>query len=419
MSCLTRYGLVFVLVAAFLIATGGAVHSAPHLAPNLAAAVAVSPAVAVPNQQIFLSGSGFTPATVAGGNGPAGVHQITGLGSSGIIVSGSLLTAPHVNYPVDLDSNGNWGVSVVVPVNEHTLSGGFQQIKIIDDNGVEAIGSYTLPTRTFSLNPSTSPRNSVLTVIGTGFPASNGLGTGETPILIEYAGNAIGHFSADANGNLSAIVTVPVNAAIPSTNVVKATISGSGQTNSVTHGIPGAMITLSPDSGPAGSVAAISGTGFPGFVPVSAINADGVSVMPLPGPNTNSLGEFSSTIIIPDFPVGSRAILTTAGGVSVVSSFKVTDASAMSFTTALTTNPGVSIALEDVTNGDNLLRVWSFNNATKEWFFFDPRPAFTTANTLTEMVSDQPYWIIVVGNQTAILNGKPRSLYAGWNLVPW
>ena len=79
--------------------------------------------------------------------------------------------------------------------------------------------------------------------------------------------------------------------------------------------------------------------------------------------------------------------------------------------------PGV--ALDTLTNSDNLLRVWNFNNATKEWFFYDPRPAFAAANTLTEMVSGQPYWIMVVRAQSALLNGNSRSFYEGWNLVPW
>ena len=80
---------------------------------------------------------------------------------------------------------------------------------------------------------------------------------------------------------------------------------------------------------------------------------------------------------------------------------------------------GASLALAPLTSADNLLRVWNFSNATKEWFFYDPRPAFSAANTLTEMVPGQPYWIMVVGNQSTILNGNSRSLYAGWNLIPW
>ncbi len=331
-----------------------------------------------------------------------------------------MLTAPHVTYPINFDSNGNWAISVVVPVNSTSLLGVTQEIRIIDDAGVIAVASYTLPVRTLSVTPSTSRRNSAVTVTGTGFPAINDLGTTSTAISIDYSGTSIGTFTADATGNLSAVITVPMSASIPSTNSIKTTIVGHSRTDSATHVVPGAAITVSPDTGPAGTVATIFGTDFPGFVPVSAINADAVSVMPLPGPNTNSLGEFSATVTIPDFPAGSRTILTTAGGISVVTGFVVTDGPA---TPSLSSTPaassGPALALDSLTSSDNLLRVWNFNNATKGWTFYDPRPAFAAANTLTEMVSGRPYWVMVVRNQSALLNSNSRSLYAGWNLIPW
>lgn len=419
-SWFVRLGLFLVILAALVIATGGAAQSSPGDSPNLAAAVTVSPTTAVPNQQISLFGTGFTPSTTSGGQGPAGGHQITGIGISGITVSGTLLTAPHVSYPIDFDSNGNWAISVVVPVSATSLLGGVQEIRVIDDAGLLAIVSYTLPQRTLTVSPTSSRRNSSVTVTGTGYPATNEFGTASNTVSLDYGSISLGNFTPDANGDLNAVIIVPQTASSPSTNSVKTTLLGTGRTNSASHAIPGPTVTVTPDSGPPGTVATISGTDFPGFVPVSAINAGAISIMPLPGPNTNSLGEFSSTVVIPDFPAGSRTILTTAGGVSVVTGFVVTDGP-VSAAAATTLGPssGASLALAPLTSADNLLRVWNFSNATKEWFFYDPRPAFSAANTLTEMVPGQPYWIMVVGNQSTILNGNSRSLYAGWNLIPW
>ena len=68
---------------------------------------------------------------------------------------------------------------------------------------------------------------------------------------------------------------------------------------------------------------------------------------------------------------------------------------------------------------DNLVRVWAFNNATQEWTFYDPRPAFTHINTVTGLVTGQPYWIIVRMNQTVTLDSKERTLFAGWNIIVW
>ena len=155
-SWFLRCGLISVFLAALMMATGGPVLSSPVGAPNLVAVVTVTPTTAVPNQQISLFGTGFTPTTTSGGNGPGGAHQITGAGISGVTVSGFLLAAPNVNYPINIDSNGNWSVSVVVPVNATSLLGGTQEIRVIDDNGVVAVSSYTFPLRTFSVSPSTN-----------------------------------------------------------------------------------------------------------------------------------------------------------------------------------------------------------------------------------------------------------------------
>jgi hypothetical protein len=75
--------------------------------------------------------------------------------------------------------------------------------------------------------------------------------------------------------------------------------------------------------------------------------------------------------------------------------------------------------LEPLLVSDNLLRVWNFDNATKVWTFFDPRPAFAAANTITEMRTGQIFWINVVFEGAVILNGRTRALNSGWNLVSW
>ena len=67
----------------------------------------------------------------------------------------------------------------------------------------------------------------------------------------------------------------------------------------------------------------------------------------------------------------------------------------------------------------NLVRVWHFDNTTKEWTFYDPRPVFAASNTLKELVPGEAYTIRVINDQTATLNRKVQRLYAGWNLIGW
>ena len=43
--------------------------------------------------------------------------------------------------------------------------------------------------------------------------------------------------------------------------------------------------------------------------------------------------------------------------------------------------------------GEKLVRVFRFNNATKTWEFYDPRPEFAEANTISQMFGGNVYWL--------------------------
>jgi hypothetical protein len=75
------------------------------------------------------------------------------------------------------------------------------------------------------------------------------------------------------------------------------------------------------------------------------------------------------------------------------------------------------VALEPL--GENLVRLWHFDNTTKEWSFYDPSPAFATVNVITEIVPMQAYWVRIEQDQVVVLNGRERFLFAGWNLIGW
>ena len=83
--------------------------------------------------------------------------------------------------------------------------------------------------------------------------------------------------------------------------------------------------------------------------------------------------------------------------------------------------PGVEPAagLTSLLNADNLVRVWHFDNSTKAWTFFDPRPAFSAANTIVRLTMGEVYWINVFSDQTVTLNRRQKVLSAGWNLISW
>ena len=55
--------------------------------------------------------------------------------------------------------------------------------------------------------------------------------------------------------------------------------------------------------------------------------------------------------------------------------------------------------------------MWYFDNKTKQWSFYDPRPVFQEANTFTDIREKDVYWVKV--NRDVL---SPQ-LQEGWNLV--
>ena len=73
--------------------------------------------------------------------------------------------------------------------------------------------------------------------------------------------------------------------------------------------------------------------------------------------------------------------------------------------------------------GNNLVRVFHFNNANKTWSFYDPRPEFADLNTLSALAAGDPYWVLVRREQNATLNFKRQTLACQggdcWNILVW
>ncbi len=67
----------------------------------------------------------------------------------------------------------------------------------------------------------------------------------------------------------------------------------------------------------------------------------------------------------------------------------------------------------------NLVRVWTFDNASKEWAYYDPRPIFASTNAVAKLSRGQIYWIKVNIPASVNLNGTRRTLFEGWNLIAW
>jgi len=359
------------------------------------APLTLTPSTAVPDQKITISGSGFT----VGGSATVAEDAI----STGAQTDGD------AHAEVTIDNSGNLVTTYEVPSTSTLTTAGSYTVLVVDSSGRTGSATLTIPSRTLALDPESSRRGSSVSFSGAGYPAS-------ATVSIAYAGTTVATVNATSVGDVSGSFTVPTSAAIPSTNAVLASSTTEGSasaTKSVNHKVPGASISVDPSSGTSGSTAIITGTGFPGYTSMSVLTLGGVSALPVPNPSSDGDGNFTATFLIPQLSVGSKALIGTIGsgtsGVTANTSFTLL---ATAVTPTVTTQDTTVVFADEIAS-DNLVRVWLFSNTTKEWTFFDPRPAFAAANDMTSSSSGDIVWV----NLTADTTFQGTDLTAGWSVI--
>lgn len=400
------------------------------------AVLTLTPTTVVPNQSITVIGRGYSNTATINADNDASSLTISG-SILGLKAAGAVRTNKfNDNASVTTDNGGNWSANLIIPINSVTTTPGTHTLKIEDNAGREGVVDLVVNARTITLDPVASRVGSIVTVIGTGFPADNtATGSDAVPsVAINYTvlgvARTVATFTPDAAGNLSGTFKVPLDAGIPSTNSVRAEYTcptGTGcttVTTAVTHEIPRAILTLDPIEGPPGTSVSVSGVGFRGFSTVSALNIGSIDVRPAPVPSTGEIGTFTTSFIVPELNTGAQSVVSTVSNTTASSSFIVTAAAVVPTPAPLLgpTAPAAAFA-ELIANNDNLLRVWHFDPATQDvgpdfgWFLYDPRPVFALANTVTEIAGGKFYWVNVREAQTALVCGATRTLFAGWNPV--
>jgi hypothetical protein len=218
----------------------------------------------------------------------------------------------------------------------------------------------------------------------------------------------LGSATADSYGDFTKVVTIPNTPSIPSTNTITGAISSGGSKTS-THKIPASAIEVDVAEQSTGETITITGSGFPAYAAVATMTIGGLDVRPTPAPSTDVDGGFSSSVMVPGLTEGNHTVKVTASSVTGSISLKVisTTAAVIAVSTATADVFADSIA------ADNLVRVWRFDNASQEWSFYDPRPAFASANTMDDTASGDIVWV----NVTAEESFQDGTLFPGWNLI--
>jgi hypothetical protein len=386
-----------------------------------------TPASAVPGQQITIRGVGFTRrATIA--RITIGVQDIVAYdltspdGSGGRdytrldtidIVSGTV-TAIKVN------NNGEWTGSIKIP--ESVVDTGAVQIAVTEGLG-ERLGnnrtgaaSITIPNEQLTFEPPSGRPGSTVTIGGSGFTASS-------TVLIYYDGKIVDSANAGSDGSFSKEIVVPIDTDVGRDNVpVRAETSipdrfrdiWAPKIGEASHTVPAGILSVTPEGGPPGTVIYVSGKAFKAFTPYS-LTIGGLNVLTTEHVNTDGDGNFSESVVVPPLREGIHALVAQRQDLGLVGQvtaetfpFRVGDIGPATLPSEL--------VFEDLVDADNLIVVWSFDNATKEWAFYDPRPEVASAVDLTEITTGDNVWIQVTANQE-FQRSTPSSLTAGWNLV--
>ena len=368
--------------------------------------IQATPSSVVPNQKVNLVGTGFT----------AG-ETIDTIAIGGQNISSSRING---NKDVDVDNGGNWSASVDLPLDSSTTAEGSQTVRVTDTAQRSGTFELNFPARSVTITPETSRVGTLAVVRGENFPSKNDDGSSFNVVITYTADNnseTTVTATPDASGRFEAELRIPTGAGIPSTNTVKVTFEDDNDVSvvtTVTHSVPEGAISLSADSGPAGTQVSISGQGFKAYVPVQEVNVGSIEVTPSPAPSTDAQGALEFDITIPGLDNGIQTIEVQVSGTTASVGFTVTPSGISA--------GDITPSAEAVANlGDAFVRSFHFNNDNKAWTFYDP--AAGDASTQANFIAGETYWVLVSATTEAILNGDTRNMtcVSGncWNQIVW
>ena len=101
---------------------------------------------------------------------------------------------------------------------------------------------------------------------------------------------------------------------------------------------------------------------------------------------TDGTGSFNAEVRVPGLSLGNKNLKVTVNNVPVVEFLEIVAA-------PVVTTMASGDVFADLVASNNLTVVWHFDNATKAWSFYDPRPAVAPAVDLNEVTSGDNVWI--------------------------
>jgi hypothetical protein len=188
------------------------------------------------------------------------------------------------------------------------------------------------------------------------------------------------------------------------------------------------VITMTPQSGPPGTVFAQSGTGFtPDAAATLHFKKPDTSEYPTTVVPVDGSGNFKSSNITPlDLPIGMYTwwALDDMTGVKsnelsyLIEGPRITLKTGWNFISLPKTpmDSSANIVLFDISS--NVAVVWGFDNLSKKWLKWNPSGL---GSTLFSIDFGKGYWVYMDASASLVVNGADASptvqLYEGWNIV--
>lgn len=365
-----------------------------------------------PNESIVIRGSGFGTET----------GRDNDLESITIDNAAMVLGSADNIADISVSNSGQFSTTVVVWSNEANnpvLTPGTHTIKVDGKGGYSSTATITVVDPTISVSPQVVGPREYVVISGADWPVTNRDGGDIEDVNVEISGGGITtdaeRGQLNANGDWSLRYRVPGDVGIPSTLTVKATYGASQDIVKLgTFSIPSADLTLTPSSTAPGADIVLNAGGLAPFESNIEVKIGSREVAVPTGATSNRAGDINNLVVkVPALDAGVYTVQLKVGATVAITELTVLEHRVGS--------TGLRDGLAPL--GNNLVRVFYYNNPTKMWLFNDPRPDFDDLNTLTTLANGQPYWILVRESTSVTLNGRAHRLTClegdCWNIIVW
>ncbi len=381
----------------------------------VASTLELSQTEVAPNASIIISGSGFTE------NSSILVSDIT-IDDEPMVVDDAGTEGTGSARHVRITSSGEFSATVRVwtassSSNNPTLDDDDYTIKIVDQGGFEGEVDITILEPTVTITPEEASPRDYIVISGANWPISTA--DQDNSVVIEVDGRTR---NADIGSTGRFRYEYQLRSTIKIGDEHDVTVTYDDGRDDIeeegTFSVVQAELSVTPAAAGPGQTIAVEIQGMPPYTLVDHVRIDGANRLGGRNVNTDREGDaIVDNILVPFLDPGFYPVEVRVGNETRVAQFEV-------LAEALV--PGVAADIPTATAGlgDNLEAIFHFNNTSKEWTFFDPRPEFADLNTLTELNGGQPYWVLVKDSQEDVdWNGRLVNFTCAaddcWNLEIW